>query len=289
MKLNKKMIMLCIWVLSLLMTGCSAENSKKDTHNKETKGNEPQTVKIDEVDWNIDENIVDEKRCVVLDYTNNSNCTIVDFELSFKAKNDITDKEKEKFYQDIQKSFEFSDDDMSELKEKEISMSTGSERVVNPGESVDKVRCYYYSGYYYLNDISHYNLMQPDIATIKYISDGNVYTEYYDFISKKYSTEDKTEKAVQWSNYDIGNEVDKPEAEMIKVDLDDEDLFKFDVCGMSKDQYDQYVDACKEKGFTDEKNQKDDRYSANNEQGYSITLEYDYDDYEIEVRVSKEE
>lgn len=106
---------------------------------------------------------------------------------------------------------------------------------------------------------------------------------------KKYSTEDKTEKAVQWSNYDIGNEVDKPEAEMIKVDLDDEDLFKFDVCGMSKDQYDQYVDACKEKGFTDEKNQKDDRYSANNEQGYSITLEYDYDDYEIEVRVSKEE
>lgn len=29
-------------------------------------------------------------------------------------------------------------------------MSTGSERVVNPGESVDKVRCYYYSGYYYL-------------------------------------------------------------------------------------------------------------------------------------------
>ena len=151
MKLNKKMIMLCIWVLSLLMTGCSAENSEKDTHNKETKGNEPQTVKIDEVDWNIDENIVDEKRCVVLDYTNNSNCTIVDFELSFKAKNDITDKEKEKFYQDIQKSFEFSDDDMSELKEKEISMSTGSERVVNPGESVDKARCYYYSGYYYLN------------------------------------------------------------------------------------------------------------------------------------------
>lgn len=55
------MIMLCIWVLSLLMTGCSAENSEKDTHNKETKGNEPQTVKIDEVDWNIDENIVDEK------------------------------------------------------------------------------------------------------------------------------------------------------------------------------------------------------------------------------------
>lgn len=54
----------------------------------------------------------------MLDYTNNSNCTIVDFELSFKAKNDITDKEKEKFYQDIQKSFEFSDDDMSELKEK---------------------------------------------------------------------------------------------------------------------------------------------------------------------------
>ena len=46
MKLNKKMIMLCIWVLSLLMTGCFAENSEKDTHNKETKGNEPQTVKM---------------------------------------------------------------------------------------------------------------------------------------------------------------------------------------------------------------------------------------------------
>ena len=94
MKLNKKMIMLCIGVLSVLMTGCSAENSEKETRNKDTKGNEPQTVKIDEVDWNIDENIVDEKRCVVLDYTNNSNCTIVDFEYDrgrggFKAGSEV--------------------------------------------------------------------------------------------------------------------------------------------------------------------------------------------------------
>ncbi len=89
----------------LIDDGLFCKNSEKDTHNKETKGNEPQTVKIDEVDWNIDENIVDEKRCVVLDYTNNSNCTIVDFELSFKAKNDITDKEKEKFLPRYSKEF----------------------------------------------------------------------------------------------------------------------------------------------------------------------------------------
>lgn len=177
---------------------------------------------------------------------------------------------------------------MSELKEKEISMSTGSERVVNPGESVDKARCYYYSGYYYLNDISHYNLMQPDIATIKYISDGNVYTEYYDFISKKYSTEDKTEKAVQWSNYDIGNEVDKPEAEMIKVDLDYEDLFSFCVHGISMSQFDEYVEMCKERGYTKNAVDQEGWYDSDREDGYSVLLDYDDDDYKMDVTVRKD-
>lgn len=297
MKMRKLLIALCLGVLSLSIAGCSGgEGSSsgvestdgKNVDNKNDK-KEPKEIKVEDIDWSIEEGIVDNKRCVLFSYTNKSDCTIADVELKFKAKDDISDEEKNKFYSDIQKDFEFSDEDMNELKEEEISMSTGTERLVEPGETVDSVRCHYYSGSYYFNDISHYNLMQPDIMTIKYIDGEDIYTEYYDFVSEKYSNDKKSESAIQWSGYDIGNEIDKPNSKRIEVSMDYDDSFDFDAYGISIDEFDEYVSSCKEKGFTENAVDQDGWYDADRKDGYSVLLDYDEENYKIDVHISYHE
>ena len=32
--------------------------------------------------------------------------------------------------------------------------------------------------------MNHFNLVEPDVATIKYINDNKIYTSYYDFSTK---------------------------------------------------------------------------------------------------------
>ena len=45
----------------------------------------------------------------------------INFELTYKAKKDVTNEQKNKFYDEIQKNFKFNEEDVNELKQKEIS------------------------------------------------------------------------------------------------------------------------------------------------------------------------
>lgn len=45
-----------------------------------------ETIKIDDIAWNVDQGIVDGEKYVLLDYTNNSKYTVTDFEMTFKRK-----------------------------------------------------------------------------------------------------------------------------------------------------------------------------------------------------------
>lgn len=265
--------------LVILMVGslyaCSS-NSDEKTSSGDSEDTNP--IKIEEIDWNVDEGIIDGDRYVLLDYTNNSEYTISSFEITFKEKEDLTDEEKENFFADIKEKFEFSDDDIVELEESGISMHAETDKVVNPGESVKNAYCYYYSGYSYVKDINHYNLVEPDIATIKYIDDNKIHTTYYDFVSEKYSDDDETEVAYQWSKTDLGNKIPKPEVKVVEVGIDDESTFMFDAYGMSLEQFDAYVEQCQDLGYTVDIDSDEGFYSADNDEGYNVYLYYEEDD-----------
>lgn len=194
--MNKKIkfygIFAIILVMGVCFVGCeNNKNSGKAGKNNSAK----EKINIADIAWSVDEGIVDGEHYILLDYTNSTPYTIVDFKITFKEKSGITEEEKSTFYSDIQKKFNASDEDMEELKERTISMYAETGRVVNPDESVSNVNCYYYGGSYYLKDISHFNLVEPDIATIKYIEEDEIFTTYYDYNSKKYSAEAETEMA----------------------------------------------------------------------------------------------
>ena len=80
------------------------------------KKTDSETVKIEDIDWNVGEGIIDGDRHIVMNYVNNSKLDIVYFGLDYTEKEEITEEEKQKFYSDIEKKFNLSDDDMIKIK-----------------------------------------------------------------------------------------------------------------------------------------------------------------------------
>lgn len=287
--MNKKVKLFAILAVVLSMSVCFAGCGSSETTNDTGSSTAKEKINIEDISWKVDEGIVDGERYVLLNYTNNTQYTLTNFELTFKEKAGITEEEKENFYSDIQEKFEASDEDMEDIKSQPISMHAETDRVVNPGESVSNINCYYYGGSFYLKDINHYNLVEPDIATIKYIDEDKIFTIYYDNASKKYSAEADTEIAYQWSQTDLGSKIPKPDVKVVESGRDDESIFMFDAYGLSLEQFNAYVEKCKELGYTIEPSSFEGFYSADNTEGYNVYLCYDEKDYSMSGTISAPE
>lgn len=286
--MNKKVKIFTILAVILSMAVGFAGCGSSKTTNNPSSNTAKEKINIEDISWNVDEGIVDGDRYVLLNYTNNTQYTITNFELTFTEKTGVTEEEKVKFYSDIQEKFEASDEDMEDIKSRLISMHAETDRVVNPSESASNINCYY-SGSFYLKDINHYNLVEPDIATIKYIDEDKIFTVYYDYGSKKYSAESETEIAYQWSQTDLGSKIPKPDVKVVESGRDDEIIFMFDAYGLSLEQFNAYVEECKGLGYTVEPGSFEGFYSADNTEGYNVYLYYDEKDYSMSGTISAPE
>lgn len=287
--MNKKVKRFTILAVILSMAVCLAGCGSSETTNNLGSNAAKEKISIEDISWNVDEGIVDGDRYVLLNYTNNTQYTITNFEITFKEKVDITEEEKAIFYSDIQRNFDASNEDMEDLKSRPISMHAETDRVVNPRESATNINCYYYGGFFYLKNINHYNLVEPDIATIRYIDDGKIFTVYYDYSSKKYSAEAEAEIAYQWSQTALGNKIPKPDVKVVESGRDDEIIFMFDAYGLTLEQFNTYVEECKELGYTIEPGSFEGFYSADNTEGYNVYLYYDEKDYSMSGTISAPE
>lgn len=71
-----------------MLTGCNNGNNSSDgTKSKKIP------IKIEDIAWSVEEEIVEGEREVVFSYTNNTKYTIGDMEIKFTLKDGITDEE----------------------------------------------------------------------------------------------------------------------------------------------------------------------------------------------------
>lgn len=262
-------------------TADSSEENKKP-EKKENKSKD--AVKIEDIDWNVDESVVDGERTVAMSLTNNSDYTLAGFDISFIEKDDLSEDDREAFFNDIKEGLNATDDDMEQLRSREIGMHAKTEHIIEPGDSVNDVKVYYYQGFFYMKKIDHYALVTPDIAEISYVDGDKIYKEYYDFKSKKYSMDDSTEDAQYWTTSKLGSMVPKPEAPVIKENgRDDEECFMYEAYGLTMDDFDTYIDSCKEMGYTEDPSEFEGFYSADNAEGYNVYMNYDKEKGSVSV------
>ncbi|WP_455138607.1 DUF6591 domain-containing protein [Thermophilibacter sp.] len=234
---------------------------------------EDDSIEIDEIDWTVDESVVNGNRKLSLSYTNNSTFPIIYFEIEFDQREDVTDEQRSAFDE------VYSDPDYTPSAEPdEIYIVGRNEHYVEPGESADPVPC----GLAYAitsPTLEQYDLMEPSIAHIRYVgNDGKVYREYYDFLNDKYSLDSNgTEETISseaWPDSELAQMLPSFDAPAVLVDSDETDTFSFHAYGATADEFAAYVDACKEKGFTTVDYESGTSYDATNDSGYELSVAY---------------
>ena len=278
----KRICLFAVLAVVLVSTGCTVSTDSDDiSHestnigkNKEKK--EPvDNVKIEDLEWYIEEGILKNDRYELFSYTNNSDYVIKNFTINLLQKESVTEDDIANVHGYIKEALNCSDEDIEWLKSEEFGIQARSEVILYPGQSIENQYVFYYKGIVYVKAPEHMELVEPDIATIEYIKDDKIYTEYYDFKTGKYSLDSEVEKAFQWPESSVAKKLPKPEVLILEDSYSDEDYINCEAFGVSLNDFNDYVSLCKEYGFTEDMMEHEGFYSADDVEGYDLMLSYD--------------
>ena len=263
----------------------SSGTSSSGKSDKPTK-NTSSDIKIKDIVWNTDVGIMDGERYLLMDLENKSPYKIIYFELLFAEKDGIDEEQRKAFLEDLADYFKADEDKRSRILSGDITMYAVTEKLIDSKETVSGLPCFYLRSYYYAKDANIMDFVQPDIATIQYVKDDLIYTVYYDYASEKFTVENETESACYWPDNHFADVVPAIEAPVIREgNWADDDHMDVDVLGISSDEFDAYEALCIEKGFTEDSYGHDGYYSAENGNGYDLTIDYDEESGNMNISV----
>lgn len=280
MKRNQKnqyyrFLLECLAVILLVtITGCG-KNSTSTGQDKLPKI----PIKIEDIAWSMDEEIIDGDRCVAFSYTNNTNKVITYFEMEFTVKDKMTENEKS-ILEEVKEKYDVSDEELSYA-----HFSEEIEEILKPGEKSKKEECYDFES------ANEFKIMQPDIATICYVDkDNKIYKVYYDYKNKSYSRDSAAPKdLVEWDDNELTKLLPAPKFYSTEILSNSTKHFYFKAFTVTSEQGKSYIEECKDKGFTiDTDSYSSDsyiRYSAKNQNNYEVSVSLDIEEKTLRVNI----
>lgn len=229
----------------------------------------PPVISMDDIEWTVRSSVLDGERYLSLDFTNNTAYTMIALEIKFVLKDDVTEEELSVF-DNLKETYDYTDDDILD-----IYIQGYNYKIAEPGKTSSNSPCTI-KNTSILAEMDQYELMQPDIATIVIIGDDNkLYLLYYDFLSDSFgSSSEEGIDLYTWSDSDLVNTLPQPDVPVLVVSSDDEDYFFAYAYGVSADDYDTYVQACKENGFDTVDYEGSSSFHAVNGDGHEVYLYY---------------
>lgn len=100
------------------------------------------------------------------------------------------------------------------------------------------------------------------------------YNEYDEYISINLDAPMKT-KDLKWPINDLCELLPTPKSTKGKIEWEHEDKFLVYLADMTIDDFADYADACRDKGFNVDYDRGDTHYYAENKDGYDLSLEYE--------------
>lgn len=169
------------------------------------------SVDLSQIDWTVESGVIDGNHVVTFGYTNNTDYEVVDFDLEFKVKDDVTNEQLEG-YSELKEKASDMDHDIGE-----ITISAITHKCVAPGASIDGCACNLDGTIEYYTDFDSYEVFEPDIMTAVIASGDKLYVAYYDFASGKTTLDSDTADAYTWSNSALAKAVPKPDVRYLAV------------------------------------------------------------------------
>lgn len=271
--MKKIFIMIVACLMCVSMIGCGGSSTP-----------EADSIKIEDIDWKVKEGFSDfGNRILLLDYKNNSDYTIVEFQIKFTLKKDITNKQLS-VLDDVKKQYNWSNDYA-----KNVYISASNQKFCEPGKEIKSIRVGFNNTYQSVSSMDQYNLTEPDMLSLIIMKDDKLYLNYYDFKSKSYSQNEKSGiDAFTWSEGELAKLIEKPDVKIGQVNDDSDDRFAFTCYGVSDEYFKEYIEKCKSKGFTVDSDSSEIRYEAKNSDGYKLSLWHGSENENMTISVTKD-
>ena len=280
--MKKAVTALCLSISMLFgLTGCSGN----DVSVFDSTFSAKDAIKIEEIDWNVTESILDGDRIVSFNYTNNSKYTILDVEMKFRQKADVT-PEQLSVFDELKEDRDWIDEEVAD-----IYILGYNRKCADPGETVSNSPCCINGTYTYVENIAQYEIMEPDMVSVAFVGrNGKGYTMYYDFSSQTYSEATQGGHDLhEWSDKALCKNLPKIEAPAVSVTSDEDNCFICFAYGVSADYFSEYVRAVKDKGFSNIEFENSTHMDATNADGLLVSIRYDAVDEEMRCRVDKKD
>lgn len=277
--MKKAVGILLVFCLCIGLCACSTGDAPSTKQTESSADNDGQTVasafSIEDIPWDVQEGMLNGKGYILLSFSNNTDYAITEFEIEFQEKENLSAETKDSFYSDMKVLWEYDDSEMEQLKKEPISMWTRAENYyVAPGETIDNITVQYYQGGSKVSNIEHYNLLKPDVATIKYVNGDSLYTANYDFTTNKFHIDEDVILAYYWTKSPLGDMIPKPKSPVVEKRTDRDTLFSFDAFDMTLEDVNSYAEECKKLGFVVDARSYEGFYAAHNSNGYEVCVSY---------------
>ena len=248
--------------------GAATPGPAGDSQVQESGAPTDDAIKVEQIDYEVKDGVENGYRRVLFGYTNNSDYTVVSVELLMDMPEDVEDDELESAFADLIDQGFYTVDDLHDIR-----MGCDSTFAVEPGQtSEDRAATF---GMIYVTSMEQYELMEPDMLTIQFLHDGEIYEEYYDYKAGSYTLSSDVIDAGQWGESELAEAVPRPEDALV-VDVSDRDTqFSFEVACMTTEEFEDYVAAVSDAGYIVDVAETDTTYYADNEEGtYHVDLMY---------------
>ena len=289
-KMYKRVCLFGVLILVMAFTGCTVSTDSDDVSHENTnigkakiKKMPVDNIKIEDLEWNIEEGILRNDRYELFSYTNNSNYVIKNFTINLLQNDSITEDDVAEIHEYMKEVFNWTDEDIKLLTSEKYGVQARAEGVLYPGHSMENQHVFYYKGIIYVKDPKHVELVEPDIATIEYIKDDKIYIEYYDFKTGKYSLDSEIKDAYQWPEYEIMTKIPKPDVLILEDNYSKDDYINFEAFDVSVDEFKEYINQCKEYGFAEDVSDYEDYYTAKDTEGFEVRISYSEDSGSMSV------
>lgn len=225
------------------------------------------SIKADDISYSCELGVEDGMSHVMFEYENNSAYEIVSVDLDMEMREDAKSEEIEEAFDYLIESGATEQD----IRDSVLSCTSGT--LVAPGETSEENAANI--GMYYVLHEEQVELYEPSMLKVCYLYEDELYTEYYDYSNDTYDLDDEVVDVHQWSNSELASLLPEPEFMVIGT-RDLETQFSFNGICVTPEQWEDYVSACQESGFTNVTTSTEDVfYAATADGAYEIDLFYD--------------
>lgn len=235
-------------------------------------------IDLAKIEYTVESVPIDGERELAMSYTNGSGATIVAMEMQYRQKDETTDEQRDAAFARLRSGLEWSDEDYADNKDSVLRCENSL--IVEDGASVDNTGCSV-GGWKARGDFME--IMEPDIMTVAYLKgDGKIGTATYDCINAKTTIGKEEKDADNWGDDALTAMLPKPESQVITDSYISDDRVSYYAYGITQDQFDAYIDACREQGFTDD-SMSDSSVYMDGADGSRLDMYYDVDNQSLRV------